>query len=163
LFDAAADPVAERPVRIGDLWYFVSVEGRIHPFKYGKQGLEAGDPWWLTTKAERAQGWRPGGVQQLAAHAGRNRLYVIMHRGSRDTHKDPGKDVWVYDLATRKRLQKIAIQHLATSIKLSSDDRPLLYTAFADSAVLDVYNPRTGKLLRSVTDVATTPVLLVTP
>jgi methylamine dehydrogenase heavy chain len=31
LFDMAADPVTEKAVRIGDLWYFVSFAGRIYP------------------------------------------------------------------------------------------------------------------------------------
>jgi methylamine dehydrogenase heavy chain len=162
-FDALKDPVNEKPVRIGDTWYFVSFDGRVYTVRNGPQGLAPGESWWLTTAAEREQGWRPGGLQQLAVHAGQNRLYAIMHQGSRDTHKDPGKAIWVYDLATHQRVQQITTENLASSIQLTSDERPLLFSAFLGSNVLDVYDPASGKLLRSVHDVGTTPTLLVTP
>ena len=162
LFDAA-DFVTEKPVRVGDVWYFVSFDGRIYPVTGGKGGLTVGQPWWLGSAAERKQGWRPGGLQQLAAHAGQNRLYAIMHRGNRASHKDPGSTIWVYDLATTQRVMRIPLRHLTGSIQVSSDSHPLLYGVFADNADLDVYDAQTGKSLRTVKDVATTPTLLVVP
>jgi methylamine dehydrogenase heavy chain len=163
LFDVDHDPVTEKPVRVGDTWYFVSFDGQIYPVHSGDAGLTVGDRWSLTTAVERKQGWRPGGMQQLAVHSGQNRLYAIMHQGGRDTHKDPGKDVWVYDLATKQRVLKIAIRDYASSIQLSADSEPLLYSIFIGSNKLDVYDPRTGKLRRTVENVGTTPTLLVTP
>jgi len=163
LFDVDHDPVTEKPVRVGDTWYFVSFDGQIYPVHSDKTGLTVGDRWSLTTAAERKQGWRPGGMQQLAVHSGQNRLYAIMHRGNRDTHKDPGKDVWVYDLATKQRVSKIALRDYASSIELSADNGPLLYSIFIGSNKLDVYDPRTGQLRRTVENVGTTPTLLVTP
>ena len=162
-FDAVGDPVTEKPVRVGDTWYFASFDGRIYTVKNGPRGLAPGDSWWLASAAEREQGWRPGGLQHLAVHAGRNRLYALVHQGSRDTHKDPGTTIWVYDLATRRRVQQITTRNLASSIQLTSDDQPLLFTAFLGSNVLDVYDPASGKLLRSVAEIGTTPTLLVTP
>jgi methylamine dehydrogenase heavy chain len=163
LFDIDHDPLTEKPVRVGDTWYFVSFDGQIYPIQSGKAGLTVGDRWWLTTAAERKQGWRPGGIQQLAAHVGQNRLYAIMHQGGSDTHKDPGKDIWVYDLATKQRVLKIATRDLASSIQLSTDSDPLLYSIFMGSDKLDVYDPRTGKLRRTLENVGTTPSLFVTP
>ncbi len=163
LFEPEKDPVYERPVRVGDLWYFASYDGWVHPIRSTGNSFAAAESWPLTSAAERAQGWRPGGIQQIAIHAGQNRLYVIMHQGDRATHKDPGKSIWVYDLATHKRLQKIVATHPLLSIKLSSDDHPLLYGLVAESTVLDVFDPISGKLLRSVADVGTTPLFLVTP
>ncbi len=163
LFDVAHDPVTEKPVRVGDTWYFVSFEGRIVPLKAGPKGLSIGESWSLTTAAERQQGWRPGGLQQLAVHAGTGRLYAIMHRGGRDTHKDPGKDIWVYDIATHQRVQKFTTRALATSIQVSTDDHPLLYSIFLDSNVLDVYDALSGKPLRSVPSIGTTPTMMLTP
>ena len=163
LFDVAHDPVTEKPVRLGDTWYFVSFDGRVVPVKASAKGLSVGEAWWLTTKAERQQGWRPGGMQQLAVHAGTNRLYALMHQGNRDTHKAPGKDIWVYDLATHQRTQKIAARALTSSIQISTDEHPLLFGSFIDSNVLDVYEPQSGKLLRSVDSIGTSPTLLLTP
>ena len=86
-----------------------------------------------------------------------------MHRGNRDTHKDPGKDVWVYDLSTHQRVFKFGTHDLATSIQLSTDSQPLFYSVFADSDKLDIYDPGSGRLLRTVNEIGTTPLLLITP
>ena len=163
LFDAAHDPVNERPVRVGDVWYFLTFDGRVLPIRATGQGLTAGEGWWLASEEERKDGWRPGGVQQLAVHVGQNRLYALMHRGNRDTHKDPGKDVWVYDLATRQRVFKFSTRDLATSIQLSTDAQPLFYSVFFDSDKLDIYDPASGKLLRTIDEIGTNPSLLVVP
>lgn len=163
LFDVAHDPVTEKPVRGGDTWYFISFAGKVQTVRNGASGLKAGDCWWLSTKAERAQGWRPGGVQQLAFHAGQKRLYAIMHQGPLETHKDPGKSIWVADVTTHQRVARITTRRLSSAIQLSKDDRPLLFSAFIEGNVLDVYDPLSGKLLRSVKEVGTSPTLLLTP
>jgi methylamine dehydrogenase heavy chain len=163
LFNMAADPVTEKAVRIGSIWYFVSLDGRVYPLEIRGQAAVMGATWWLTSDAERKAGWRPGGLQQLAVNSAPARLYAIMHRGAVATHKDPGKDVWVYDLQTRQRVQQFTLKNLASSITLSSDAKPLLYGISMDSSDLDVYDASSGKLLRSVAHVGTTPTLLVTP
>ena len=94
----------------------------------------------LLSAAEKAAKWRPGGLQQLAVHTGMNRLYSIMHQGDLDTHKDPGREVWVYDLAKRARIQKISMQHDSGSIQVSRDVHPLMFSIFIDSNVLDIYD-----------------------
>jgi methylamine dehydrogenase heavy chain len=163
LFNLADDPVTEKAVRIGRIWYFVSFDGRIYPLQVGPQQASMGPPWWLTTDAERKAGWRPGGIQQLAVNSQTSRLYAIMHRGGIETHKDPGKDVWVFDLPTRQRVQQFALRKLASSIQLSSDAQPLLYSIFIDGTDLDIYDAASGKLLRTVEHVGTTPTIMVTP
>lgn len=163
LFDVAHDPVTEKAVRIGNVWYFVSFDGRIFPVEVGAQQAVVGPTWWLTSDAERKAGWRPGGIQQLAVNSRKPRLYSIMHRGGVETHKDPGKDVWVYDLSTRQRVQQFALKNLATSIQLSSDAQPLLYSISIAGTDLDVYDAANGKLLRSVDHIGTTPTIMVTP
>ncbi len=163
LFSPANDPVTEKPVRIGKMWYFVSFAGRIHPVEVGPTEAVPGEPWWLTTEAERKLDWRPGGLQQLAVDIDRSRLYAIMHRGPLATHKEPGKDVWVYDLVSRKRMRQFAFKNLASSILLTSDAQPLLFSLAGDSQILDVYDPSSGALLRSIDHIGTTPTVLVTP
>jgi methylamine dehydrogenase heavy chain len=163
LFDLSLDPVTEKAVRIGNTWYFVSFSGRIYPLKTGPDQVVPEQSWPLTTDAERATGWRPGGIQQLAVNAQKSLLYAIMHRGGVETHKDPGKDVWVFDVSTRQRVRQITLKGLTSSIQLSSDPQPLLYGIFIDSSILDVYDASSGKLLRSVEHVGTTPTIMVTP
>jgi len=160
VFDVEHDPVTEKGVRVGDTWYFVSFSGMIYPVKAGSKLQPT---WSLLSGDEKAAKWRPGGLQQLAVHTGLNRLYSIMHQGDLDTHKDPGREVWVYDLAKRARIQKISMQHDSGSIQVSRDAHPLMFSIFIDSNVLDIYDATSGKFLRSVTDIGTTPTVLVSP
>jgi methylamine dehydrogenase heavy chain len=163
MFDMAADPITEKAVRIGHVWYFVSFAGRIYPLDAGPRQATMGPTWWLTSEAERKMGWRPGGIQQLAVDSQKSRLYAIMHRGGVETHKDPGKDVWVYDVAARQRVQQFVLKNLASSIQLSNDAQPLLYSIFIDAPNLDIYDAAGGTLLRSVDHIGTTPTIMVTP
>jgi methylamine dehydrogenase heavy chain len=86
-----------------------------------------------------------------------------MHRGGLATHKDPGKDVWVFDVSTRQRVQQFALKNLASSIQISNDAHPLLFALFMDSGALDIYDASSGRLLRSVEHVGTTPTVMVDP
>jgi len=163
MFDVAHDPATEKGVRVGDTWLFVTYGGTLQPVRITPQGLRRGPAWSLTSPGERVENWRPGGLQQLAAHAGLNRLYSIMHQGGPETHKDPGKEVWVYDLALRRRIQRIAMRNPAGSIQVTRDAKPLLFASFIESSTLDVYDAVSGQHLRSIESVGTTPTLLVNP
>jgi methylamine dehydrogenase heavy chain len=163
LLRMGADPVTERAVRIGNTWYFVSFDGLIYPVHVDAQHASVGAAWWLTSEAERKAGWRPGGSQQLAVNAHNSRLYAIMHRGGIETHKDPGKDVWVFDVSTQQRVQQFTLKNLAGSIQLSSDDHPLMYSIFIAATDLDVYDASSGRFLRAVEHIGTSPTILVTP
>ena len=163
LFHMTDDPVTEKAVRIGRVWYFVSFAGRIYPLEADAHQAKVGAAWWLTSEADRKAGWRPGGIQQLAVDSQKSRLYAIMHQGGIETHKDPGKEVWVFDLSSRQRVQQFTLKNRASSIQLSSDAQPLLYSIFIDAPDLDIYDAASGKLLRTVLHVGTTPTLMVTP
>jgi methylamine dehydrogenase heavy chain len=163
VFDVDHDPVTEKGVRLGDTWYFVSFGGTAYPVKVDQGSLKVQKTWSLLTATEKSQNWRPGGLQHLAIHSGLNRLYSIMHQGPLETHKDPGREVWVYDLARQSRIQKITMKNDSGSIQVSHDSHPLLFSIFIDSNVLDVYDATSGNLLRSVSDIGTTPTVMVTP
>lgn len=164
MFDVARDPATEKGVRVGNTWYFVTYGGALYPIDIKPDGqLALGAKWSLLSAEDSAQQWRPGGLQQLAAHPGLNRLYSIMHRGGPETHKDPGKEVWVYDLAKHTRIQKITLQNESASIQVSRDAKPLLFSVFIGSTTLDVYDAVSGAWLRSVQNVGTTPTVLVNP
>jgi methylamine dehydrogenase heavy chain len=163
MFDTRQDPVAERPVRLGDTWLFVSFGGVVYPIVVQKNTPTRGSTWSLLTVADRAQHWRPGGTQELAVHAAQNRLFVIMHQGGLETHKDDGKDVWVYDLTRHARVQSIALRTSTGSIQVTRDAKPLLFSISGENGTLSVYDATSGEFLRSVDAVATTPTLLITP
>jgi methylamine dehydrogenase heavy chain len=108
-FDAQKDPVTEKAVRRADEWLFVSFEGIVHPVDVGGAAPRFGETWSLVDDEDRRGSWRIGGAQHLAVHAATGRLYTLMHQGGPDTHKEPGSEVWVYELATRARVQRIPV------------------------------------------------------
>ena len=109
-FDPQADPVTEKAVRHGDVWLFVSFEGRVHAVDISGDEPRFGEVWSLLSDAERERSWRIGGSQHLAVHQATGRLYALVHRGGPDTHKDPGTELWVYDLSRRERVQRIELR-----------------------------------------------------
>jgi methylamine dehydrogenase heavy chain len=163
LFDPEKDPLAEGGVRAGNTWWFPSFQGWVYPLERTGQGMRLGRQWSLFTPAERAQHWRTGGLQYLALDRRTNRLYVIVHQGSLATHKDPGKQVWVYDLGRHQQVQRIRLRQPAGSVLVTQDDNPLLFTCFLGNSALQVYDARTGRYLRTVASVAETPTTLVSP
>lgn len=108
-FDPQTDPVTEKAVRSGNQWLFVSFEGKVHPVDVSGPEIRLGEVWSLVTDAERADKWRIGGLQHSAAHQKTGRFYALMHRGDPDTHKDPGEEVWIYDLASHRRLERVRL------------------------------------------------------
>jgi methylamine dehydrogenase heavy chain len=178
-FDPDADPVTEKAVRVGDEWLFVSFEGRVVPVDVSGAEPRFGEPWSLLDAADRADSWRIGGSQHLAVHAASRRLYSLVHQGGADTHKEPGTELWVYDLATRTRVDRVALRHPGLTflgepvepggggwlwgwlldtflgaavdfVAVTQDAEPLLVTASGFSGGLGLYDARTGEFLRRV-------------
>jgi methylamine dehydrogenase heavy chain len=108
-FDAQQDPLTEKAVRRANEWLFVSFAGIVQPLDVSGDALKPGERWPLFDDADRRDSWRIGGGQLLALHAPSGRLYALVHQGGPDSHKEPGTEVWVYDLATHKRVQRIAM------------------------------------------------------
>lgn len=162
-FDPEVDPVTEKAVRIGQEWLFLSFEGFVHPVDVSGEAPAFGSPWSLLEPSDRLESWRIGGLQHLAVHRANGRLYSVVHQGGDDTHKDPGTEIWVYDLETRERVKRIQTRNPVGSIQVSQDDAPLLFTAFSERPSLDVYDARTGLHLRTVEELGLTPTILQTP
>jgi len=178
-FDPEADPVTEKGVRVGSRWIFASFEGVAHEVDLSGE-VPRFDQWPLFTPAERKEGWRVGGAQHLAAHAASGRLYSLVHQGGRDTQKQSGTELWVYDLATHERVQRIELEMTGLSIlgrslqlpgrwnrlldwiysltpgpgvdvvQLTRDAQPLIVTSSLFSSGLAIYDAANGHLLRRV-------------
>jgi methylamine dehydrogenase heavy chain len=83
-------------------------------------------PWPLLSDDDRADEWRVGGTQYLAVHRASDRLYALVHQGGVDSHKDAGTELWVYDLASKKRVQRIELSNpgitfLGASLEFGQD------------------------------------------
>lgn len=109
-FDPNADPVTEKAARAGNQWLFISFAGVLHPVDISGDVPSFAKAWSIVSEEDKRGSWRIGGTQQLAVHAPSGRLYALMHQGGKDTHKDPGTEVWVFDLATHARVQRIALK-----------------------------------------------------
>jgi methylamine dehydrogenase heavy chain len=109
-FDPLSDPVTEKAVRYRDRWIFVSFEGFVHAVDVSAETPRFEPVWSLLDDADRAESWRIGGSQHLALHRPTGRLYSLVHQGGVDTHKQGGSELWVYDLATRKRIQRFELR-----------------------------------------------------
>jgi len=109
-FDPAKDPVTEKAARWGDRWLFPSFEGWIHPVDFSGDEPVFEKRWSLVSDGDREDEWRIGGYQHLAVHQKSQRLFALMHQGGPDTHKTSGTEVWVYDLKTSERIQRIELE-----------------------------------------------------
>ena len=181
-FDPMKDPVTEKAVRHGDQWLFVSFEGFVHAVDFSSAAPRFPERWSLLSDADRRAGWRIGGAQHLALHERTGRLYSLMHRGEVDTHKEPGTEVWVYDLGSQERIQRIEVRSPIAAfvrqmleleeggffgwlvervvpnsgvdrILVTQDEAPVLLMASAFPATLAVHDALTGVFLRDLEEV----------
>ena len=130
--------------------------------------------WPLTSEAKRKEGWRPGGRQSVALHRATGRLFVVFQQGGPGSHKDPGREIWAYDLAERKRVARFELPNLTaaflagnTGMELEGftgwllqallpddgadiiqDDAPLLFARNSNRGAVAVLDARTGEHLR---------------
>ncbi|RQT57549.1 amine dehydrogenase large subunit [Burkholderia cepacia] len=164
--DVDKDPAFVNASRHKGDYLFTTYGGNVRSADFSGDKPVFGKPWPLLTDAERAEGWRPGGMQQTAVQAKQNRYYVLMHKGTDGSHKDPGTQVWVFDLKSKQRVARwdLAQQKIdpLVSIQVSEDDKPLFYglTATSDLVVMDA---RTGKLQHVEKQIGNTSSLLVNP
>jgi methylamine dehydrogenase heavy chain len=191
-FAILEDPVTEKAARRGDEWIFVSFDGHVHSVDVAGDSPRFAEPWSLFDEADRAASWRIGGTQHLAVHEPSGRLYSLMHRGGPDGHKEPGTEIWVYDLDTRKRVQKIDIRNLlgaflaqqtggtpggalpwllervvpnpgVDSIAVSQDADPRLFGLSRNAGTVAVWDARSGEFLRYLENVGIAPGALQAP
>jgi methylamine dehydrogenase heavy chain len=180
-FDPVADPAFMQGVRIGSRWIFVTFAGQVHEVDFSQGAPVMAEPWSLFGDASVLEGWRIGGLQHVGVHEGTNRLFMVAHEGEAGSHKAPGREVWVYDLATKQRVSTFPMPNLAAaflaatmdldedglaswilerivpnqgvhSIALTRDDAPLLFVRNAELGAVAVLDAVTGEHLRNITE-----------
>jgi methylamine dehydrogenase heavy chain len=188
-FDAQKDPITEKGVRRGREWLFVSYEGMVHPVDVGDDMPRFAEPWPLFTDEERKV-WRIGGAQHLALHAASGRLYSLVHQGGPDSHKEAGTEIWVYDLASHRRVQRNpALNPLASFVRqqaklgatsgwflqrvlpnpgvdrilVTQDDHPVLVAAGMIPPTVTVHDAMTGDVVAEIDEVGIGSGLLAAP
>ncbi|MFP6807358.1 MAG: amine dehydrogenase large subunit [Pseudomonadales bacterium] len=156
-FNVEADPLMEKAVRTGKGWVFPTFKGDL--FRVSVKG-EAITVEALFSLDEENSGWRIGGMQSIAYHSANDLLLTLMHEGGEDTHKDPGTEVWFYNLSTKRLLHKMKLDNMASAIEVSQDEDPRIYTMFIGGESLDVYDLGTGKKISSIEHVGVTPSII---
>ena len=191
-FDPETDPVSEKAVRRASTWYFVSFEGYVHEVELAGDLPRFAEPWSLFSDAERAEHWRFGGAQPLALHQPTGRLYALVHQGGPDGHKEPGREVAVYDTALRARVQTFEIGNLlgaflasrmqivagswaawlleaivpnagADRIAVTQDEAPRLILVSGGAGTVGVHDALTGAFLRNIDEVGLFPGVISAP
>lgn len=126
-FDPDKDPIYVHPEMRGDERYFVSYHGNVYPVVLAGEQPSFPVPWPLLDARDRKQAWRPGGMQVTTMHRASGVLYVNMHdQGAEGSHKNPSKEVWAFNVDSRKRVARIP-SNGAISLVASQGERPLLY------------------------------------
>lgn len=166
-FDAERDPVFEESLvdRKTGQAMFISFSGNVHNVMLGANPrIEA--TWSLNEAAglppaslqTEVLAWRPGGARLAAWHKASGRLFVLMHPGMHWSHKEAGTEVWVYDIAQRKRIARYSLDSPGSGLAVTQDDSPLLFVTTGGAgqgpggiAVLDALK---GETLRQVPGVS---------
>lgn len=127
IFDADKDAWFIQGEQDGDVYRFVSFLGNVGVVDVGGDTANLVETWSLVRSADdRKQAWRPGGYQPLAVHPGSNRLYVSMHpKGAEGSHKTPAKEIWAFNLKTKKRVARLP-GHAAVALTASSNGKRVL-------------------------------------
>ena len=114
--------------------------------------ITVGDSWSIL--GEDDEGWRPGGGQPIAFHAGHDLLVVLMHEGKEDTQDQDGTEAWVFHREAERRIGRIKFEEGMTASSLlvveadDSADEPWLLAAIAGG--VRVFGLRTGKRERII-------------
>lgn len=126
-FDPDKDPIYVHPEMRGDERYFVSYNGNVYQVDLSGEQPSFQAPWALLDARDRKQAWRPGGMQVTTMHRASGMLYVNMHdKGEEGSHKNPSKEVWAFNVDSRKRVARIP-SNGAISLVASQGETPLLY------------------------------------
>ncbi len=164
-FDPNNDPLMEKAVRLGDSWFFPSFEGYLYEVDGSGKTAHPAKPWSLITGDERKEKWRVGGALPIAAHTARNRIYILMHQGGIDTHKEQGNQIWEFDPVKRERTRIIKLKKPVTSIQVTQDERALLVLGAEaiEGPRLEIYDLASGLHQRTINNLGTMVVTLIQP
>lgn len=162
LFDPDGDALFIQGEPTGDTYHFASFTGNVLSIDMSGDKARLAGKWSLVSPAERRKGWRPGGYQVLALHADSKRLHVAMHSGGAEgSHKSPAREIWSYDLGTRKRVGRMP-GHMATAIS-TSPDGSRLYAIDAEKASLVIVDLGRKPRVRGVFQVGEFPSQIEAP
>ncbi len=148
VIDVDNDPLFVKNAEADGIHYFPTYQGRMQPIDFRKSRPVLGKPWPLVDEELRAANWLPGGWHVVDAD-NRGRLYVLMHPDGKDgSHKGGGSQVWVYEAASGRLLNRIELKTWGVSIAATHSNPGYIVVSNADM-VLDVYEAG-GEFVRTI-------------
>ena len=146
-FNVQEDAVFDRAARTADGWLLITHAGVV--FEVGAEGdqIIIGESWSIVGEDE--SGWRPGGYEFYDVHRGNGLLYVAMHEGPVDTHHEPGEEIWVIDLASQRRVHRLALEEPADHLAVTQESSPKLLVGTANGGT-EIFNALTFRHERTV-------------
>ena len=158
-FDPDKDPVFMHYEMAGDELVMVSYHGAVYAVQLAGAAPTPREPWSFIDAASRKQRWAPGGMALFALDPDTRRLYVGMHdQQAEGSHKNPAKQLWVIDLAAKKRVARLP-GDMALSMAMTRDKPRRLYLLNAENRLIGINTAAPGKRKRS-DPVGETPVYL---
>jgi methylamine dehydrogenase heavy chain len=149
-FNSDDTPIFERPAIIGNMAYFPSFSGLVHPVDVGGQVAEVGEAWNLVPESERAANWAPAGLG-IAAEDDQGHFYILMHPDAKEgSHQGGGPEVWVFDPAKKARVRRIALNAWGLSLGVSRGPNPKLMVLNPIDMSLEMYNAQSGEFIRTI-------------
>ena len=159
-FDTDKTPIYERPAIVDGIAYFPSFAGLVHAIDLRGEVATHLETWSLVSAQERRQNWRPSGLA-LIDQDEQGLVYLLMNPDGRDGSQTHGsQQVWVFNMAAKKRWRAIDLPNFGISLALSRGAQPKLVVTNGDMN-LDVLDARSGELMQTISDFGnTTPLLL---
>ncbi|MFN3162185.1 MAG: amine dehydrogenase large subunit [Pseudohongiellaceae bacterium] len=164
-FDVAEDPVFDYAVPAGEGWMFVTLEGLVYEVTVNAGSVMVSGGWSINPPdseipdrngiaIEPDDNWRIGGRQPFAYNHDIGVFAAVMHEGGgQETFEDAGSEIWVFSTATQRRGYRLAIDGGdVRSVQMTQDDDPLMLISAGSD--IQIRNPQTGALIRTVEDVS---------
>jgi len=150
-FDTNTAAISEHAAIIEGVAYFPSLKGLMHPINLTGNTAKVMDSWSLVSPDEAAANWRPGGVVHLDKDD-LGRMYILMHPDGFDgSRQQGGAEVWVFDVKKQQRVARYELNTWGVSVAVSRGKEPLMMVTNAEMN-LDIYQAKTGKFLRTISD-----------
>ncbi len=150
-FDSDDAPIFERPARVGDIAYFPTFDGQVHPVALTGAPAKPMAPWPLYGQGEEA--WAPSGIG-IDGEDDLGRIYFLMNpeaNGVDGMHNAGGAEIWVFDPETRKRVQRIPLQEWGLTFAVSRGTEPKVLVTNPIDMSVELYDGLSGDFVRKIT------------
>lgn len=167
-FELFEDPVLDYAVPSDDGWVFITMDGMVYEAQVDGDEVSISEGWSINptdTDATDRNGmplsddddWRLGGNQAYAYSSDAEVLAVIMHQGGgQETFEDPGTEVWVFSTVSQRRGYRLAMEdgRMVSSVQITQDEDPLMLLSVGGE--IEVREPVTGRLIRTIDNLSGT-------